>query len=274
LNKLVSSLGLGYNWLLWLVSILTLVPITRIALRDSSNPHLSLFVYYSMYAYLNSFNGMRQFLAISIVLWAFSTLNRGKIVKFIAIVLLAMTIHVSAAVAFLAIAIRKIKLNDAVVWLCVAGSWLAGLVIVNDSMLAPFVGKYANYLDQIRDNTATAATLAALVSGLFIFIYSSSPKEFKNNYWLKLFFAAIILSNVTIQLVQGARIIIYFTVAQIILYPLHIASKKSEKDFTTLVIIVYLFAIFMKILVLGNAADAATMEMRGVYPYRPFWIDH
>lgn len=267
LNKLISSIGLEYNWFLWLVSILTLYPVIRMALKESSNPHLSLFIYYSMYAYLNSYNGMRQFLAISIVLWAFCLLYRGKITKFIAVVLLASTVHYSSLVALLALLFRKVKLNDWLVWLCVVGSWLAGQTIVNDAMLAPFVGKYVCYLDELRDNIIIATILSALMSGLFIIIYYTSINEFRNNYWLKLFFISIVLSNLTIEMVQGARIIIFFTITQLIMYPLYFSYKKKEAGFMMFFIIVYMFVLFMKILLLGNHGEYS------VFPYH-FWIDN
>ena len=93
LNIAVARLGGNFNLLLWIVSITTLGLVTRVATKDSPNPRFSLFIYYSMYAYLNSFNGMRQFLAISIVLWGFHLLYRNKVWKFLITIGMAMTIH-------------------------------------------------------------------------------------------------------------------------------------------------------------------------------------
>src|SRR5699024_7439203 len=67
-NKVVVLLGGDFRWVLILSSLLVITPIYRVSRRYSFNPCLSIFLFYSLYFYLQSFNIMRQIIAVSILL--------------------------------------------------------------------------------------------------------------------------------------------------------------------------------------------------------------
>ncbi len=265
LNKAISWVGGGYQFLLWVVSILTLFPVSLVIIKESPNKQFSLFAYYSLYFYLNSFNGMRQFMAISIILLAYTILIKGKYWRFILLVLLASMFHFSALIALVALFIRKIKITSTRLTIALALSFIMGMIITND-LLTLFAGKYAVYLadtnpNATRESMASVIVMTLLLNGLVFWLYYSGSQIVRNNIWFKFFIAGIILHNLTIQFTLGARLILYFTVAQIILYPLYISDNRVKQKYLAFSIItLYLTVLFYKML-LANASEVVPYIM-------------
>lgn len=266
LNKLVGLVGGDFNLFLWIVSFLTLFFLGFAFIRCSPNPVFSLFLYYSLYAYLNSYNGMRQFLAISLVIVGYTYLPRVKI--FILYVLLAMSFHASAIVSLGALLYKILVMKRSLVILGIMFSFLLGLVL-NDNLFILLTGPYAQYLEtgfSYRENLTTAVLLVIFMNVLFCWCFFTSTKVFKQSIWTKIFFLAIVLINVTMQLQLGARVILYFTLIQILYFPNYFNNNiVKNKSLLKGLIIIYVAIIFMKILILGNQNDYS------VYPYKFFF---
>ena len=263
LNKLIAWVGGIFNFLLWITSLLTLIPIGVVSLRCSSNPQMSLFFYYGLYAYINSFNGMRQFVAISFVLLAYSYITQKK--NFFLYLLIAFIFHYSAIFSFIAILVDKVSLTKRRVIGGIFSSFFVGMFF-NDSMFLVLAGPYAGYLESsegYRDNFLLAAIMAILMSCLYMCTFFTLRREYKQNLWTKMFFVGIIILNITMRLELGARIILYFTLCQIIFYPMYFRHNiVKNKRMVVLSILLYTSLVFMKILILGNQGEYS------VYPYK------
>lgn len=266
LNKLVILCGGGFNLLLWITSLLTLFPIGFAIIRSSPNPQLSLFFYYALYAYLNSFNGMRQFIAISFVLFAYSCLPSIK--RFVLFILFAVSFHISAVFAFLVLLYKVFEMKNTVVALGLIFSFFCGLIL-NNNIIELFAGPYAQYLDSdfgYRENLLSTIILLIVMNILFCWCFYTSKKEFKQTIWTKIFFIAIILLNVTMQLQLGTRIVLYFTLIQIVYFPNYYKNTIVKNKFIIQTLItMYVTLVFFKILILGN------LDEYSVYPYMFFF---
>lgn len=231
LNRLIAWGG-SFNLLLLITSLLTLIPIGVVSLRCSSTPQMSLFFYYGLYAYINSFNGMRQFVAISFVLLAYSYITQKK--KFWGYLIVASMFHYSAIFSFTAVLVDKISLTKQRIISGIIFSLFIG-VFLNNSIFLVIVGPYAGYLESsegYRDNFLLAAIMAILMNCLYMCVFFTLRREYKQNLWTKMFFVGIIILNITMRLELGARIILYFTLCQIIFYPMFfryniVKNKKS-----------------------------------------------
>lgn len=263
LNRLIAWGEGSFNLLLWITSLLTLIPIGVVSLRCSSTPQMSLFFYYGLYAYINSFNGMRQFVAISFVLLAYSYITQKK--KFWGYLIVASTFHYSAIFSFTAVLVDKISLTKQRIISGIIFSLFIG-VFLNNSIFLVIVGPYAGYLESsegYRDNFLLAVMMAILMSCLYMCVFFTLRREYKQNLWTKMFFVGIIILNITMRLELGARIILYFTLCQIIFYPMYFRYNiVKNKKIVILSILLYTSLIFMKILILGNQGDYS------VYPYK------
>lgn len=266
LNKFVGLLGGEFNFFLWVVSFLTLFTLGIALIRCSPNPVFSLFLYYSIYAYLNSFNGMRQFLAISLVIAGYTYLPNLK--KFLICVFIATSFHFSAIFSLGALFYKLLVMKQGLVIVSVLISFLLGLVL-NNELFSLLTGPYAQYLNSdfgYRENLASAIVLVIFMDLLFCWCFFTSNEIYKQSIWTKLFFFAIILINVTLRLELGARIILYFTLVQILYFPYYFnCNIVKNKLLLKSVIVVYVAIVFMKILILGNQGEYS------VYPYKFFF---
>ena len=237
------------------VSILTIGSISIVFKKYSENPQLSLFIYYAMYAYLNSFNAMRQFLAVSFIIVSYAELRNKRIFLFIISVFVASFIHTSALIALIVLFAPFIKTdNSLLIYTTLFITLLMGS-FVNDSFFRIVSQGYFHYIEdgtfgyREQESTISALIMCILMNILFIVIYKSTDILVKKDMFFIIFFMAIIIMNITYRLELGTRIILYFTTIQTLLYP-----KFFNKNYVYLkwIILCYLLVVFFKILILGG----------------------
>lgn len=190
LNRLIAW-G-SFNLLLLITSLLTLIPIGVVSLRCSSTPQMSLFFYYGLYAYINSFNGMRQFVAISFVLLAYSYITQKK--KFWGYLIVASMFHYSAIFSFTAVLVDKISLTKQRIISGIIFSLFIG-VFLNNSIFLVIVGPYAGYLESsegYRDNFLLAAIMAILMNCLYMCVFLLYEENINRIYGQKCFLLVLL----------------------------------------------------------------------------------
>lgn len=69
--------------------------------RVSSNPYISVFSYIVLYYYFQSFNAMRQYIAIGLILVAYSFLRQNQFIKYLIGIFISIFFHSSAVVGIL-----------------------------------------------------------------------------------------------------------------------------------------------------------------------------
>lgn len=232
-----------------------------------------LFVYYSMYAYLNSYNGMRQFLALSIVFFAYTFLLTEQKKRFIVTVLIATTIHYSAIYSIVVLFHERLKLSKNQELLLLAVSFLFGCIVSQEtlSLLAGSYGKSETSM-AMRNSNITAIVVTLLLDYLYFAIKRYFKRftmaGFSEVLFLKIFFIGIILNNLTFKLTYGSRMILYFTIIQCFLFPFIVLNRKKIDRNLNVLIFLYLAAVFFKCLILGNVDEG------GVIPYKSILIDY
>lgn len=96
LDYIIGQIWPTHRGFLVVTSIISLIGPIFIIYKYSPNYILSLFLYYSLGFYTNTFNNIRQSLAISICLLALPALFNKKLRSFILLVLISVTFHYSA----------------------------------------------------------------------------------------------------------------------------------------------------------------------------------
>ena len=209
---------------------------------------------------------MRQFLAISFVIVGYTYLPNIK--KFIICILVATSFHFSAIFSLGALFYKILVMKRSLVIVSLLVSFLLGLVL-NDDLFALLAGPYAQYLESdfgYRENLTSAVVLVIFMDILFCWCFFTSTDNFKQSIWTKIFFFAIILINITLQLQLGARVILYFTLVQVLYFPNYFNHNiVKNKLMLKSIIIAYVAIVFMKILILGNLGEYS------VYPYKFFF---
>lgn len=67
-----------------------------------------------------------------------------------------------------------------------------------------------------------------LMNILFYSIYYTSNLELRNTLPVKIFFIAVVIMNFTARLGLGSRIMLYFTIIQVILFPLYLSNNRIK----------------------------------------------
>ena len=242
--------GYSFSWFQTILTFITLSLGGYTICKHSSNILFSLFCLFGMYFICYAMNITRQIEACFLLLFAYHFLLIGKRVIFILIVLIATGFHSASICMLFLLCIHKLPLNNKIIYLGVLFSFLIGLYL-NIELFTFFVGKYAGYLEKsggsgvrTAERLSYAVALAIYWIVGFLFIWCTAKKEIKNSLYMKLNFIAVLINDITMQLELGIRIVLLFSIMQIILYPLYIKSSILSSSVATFLIICYLSVFF------------------------------
>lgn len=233
----------------------------------SPNEAFSIFVYYGLYLVMYATNATRQIFAVSIVLYAYNFLAQDKKLKFIALIILASGFHVSSLIALAALFISKVKIKS---FKFISSTILISLIlgfIMPVNALMMLSGDYSHYLNDVDGSglrTAHRLYLALILSIfwsiLLLICTFFIRRETKDNFWVKMYYIAILVNNICMRAEQGLRIVWLFSIAEIIAFPI-IVKRCTLKDKWVMQVIISVFlAVFFFTLFITNSAD--------VWPYK------
>lgn len=145
LNVIFKSFFGSSDILFFLViAVIQLVIFALVCRKYSSNYWISLFLFVASTEYLSwCHNGVRQFLAVSIIFAGLPLLLKKKYVPLICLILIASTLHGSALLMLPIIFIVQGKAWNKKTLLCIAAAIVALL----------FVNRFTNVLDSMMSNT-------------------------------------------------------------------------------------------------------------------------
>ena len=253
LNRIIQSLGGGYNLLLWIAALITFFPIGWIGRRCVHNPSLVLLFYYLITFYLQSFNMMRQDLAISLVFLGYMNLFSGNKKRYFFWIALSCLFHYTAFVALFVLLLPKNLISSQMKVVTLLLSSFMGSFLLTPDFLSMLIGPYAVYLQDgqgIRDSVLTAYVLGALVNILYVIIYKTIKPGYRNTWFMKVYFAGIVVMNLTTQLELGTRIVLYFTILQVIVFPVYMQYNCfKNKSVAVVLALTYAIVLFFKYLI-------------------------
>lgn len=273
INELVASVTDDFQWLFFVMSLLTVGLVFRFIRRMSVAPALSVFIFVIGGFYLEGFNLVRQALAIAILLNTIELVLRKKLGAFVIATAIAASLHSSALiwlVVWPAIRMRggraarvlgTISLAGAVV----AAPWALQALVLR---LAP---DYAWYFDsnygQVRAFDRTALPISLVIFAGLVFVSRRSGSRHEG-----LLLAVTTLQGIQLVAVAAtetvayafSRITYYFTPIQMIAVPLLIASmpNRALRQLAGLVVLaVYTYAFYYKFVV-WNAHEVLPYDFK------------
>lgn len=119
-EKLLSIICQEDIFYMVVVNVILIVSVTRFIVRYSENPGLSLYLFFTIGLFSFMVTGIRQSIAICIGLYALEQAQERNAIKFICLVLLAMTFHKSAivlAIIYFLVNQRLTILNSFIIFL-------------------------------------------------------------------------------------------------------------------------------------------------------------
>jgi len=119
LNRFTYILNNSPQTILFITSFIINLLILTVIHKRSKLPWLSIFLYISLYSYYQSFNGIRQYIAIAIIFYFYRFIEEKKPFKFLVGVMVASGFHLTALLFLPCYILNNKKFNIRVVVLSV-----------------------------------------------------------------------------------------------------------------------------------------------------------
>lgn len=245
LNKAVLFFGGSFRIFLLIVSALTLIPIFYVIRRQSVNPLLSIFLFYTLYLYFYSFNISRQALAMSIVFFSYPFLHDVKRVKYLTLILLASLFHYTALIAFPLLFVSKLTVKKYQVFILIIFTVTVGLFMADFVFNSISDIIYSNYKERVELGNLLGNGMYLLVLNcFFLFIYfTCTPKDL----YFKIFFTYILASNLLVRIPYSNRVLMYLSIIQVLFLPYYLYQTKKElRPLIAFIIILYAYVIYFR----------------------------
>ena len=265
LTKIVSLLTDSFQVYLAIISIIQFIPIAFLFSKYSSNITLSFFVFAGLGFYVFYFSGLRQAIAMSVILFAADRLFCKKNLQFFLLVILAASFHSSAIVFLIIWPLSKIKMPPFAAFCAIIVLIL--LIPIYKTLSERFLllafgeGKYETYIQE----GGSAITMFIVYCILFLSSFMSKRNDEYISYIRWLVFLGV--AGQSLGMIGSGtitRIGYYFNVFFTLLLPEVVTSFKDIKTrrFVTMIGII-LLCIFFYLTTKDGYLD--------VVPYNFFW---
>lgn len=240
----------GQVWLAFL-SVLYIIAFMFLIYKESKMPLISVVVFLSLGYFTFSLTGLRQALAMTLIVPAYYFAKNSKIIKFILVVLLAYLFHNSALIFLLIYPMRNLKLgwfHALFIGICLAFSFifksefkaLIG-VVFEDSY-------YGGYSESNKTLNFSGIIIQLAIFVFNLFYYKNVTNKSKRVMILyNCAFLGLSFQLLSIVIAEMFRISMYFSIFNIVLIPLSIMAEpdqkwcKVEMILITVVLLAYLF---------------------------------
>ena len=186
--KVIGYISTDVQWFIIVTSIISIVPYAIFIYRNSEDVVFSTVFYIAYHVYMNSFNIVRQAMAVGIVLLGLEQLKKKKYFKFCIFVLIASLIHTSAIIAFLFIIADRLKFKKNMIYILTLGVivLLFGYQFIFDTLLgytglSDIYGMYETGVKHaagyVTYHTLGMFVIAAIIFALTVINYSKREYE-------------------------------------------------------------------------------------------------
>ncbi len=226
-NNLFASFGIHYNFFLLFLNIISLY-LFYITLKNYAVFFvISLLLFYSeLFLYLN-FSGIRQAMAISILIYSIKFCLNRKLLPFLSCVLLAFSFHTTAVIFVFAYFIPKRKFNKKEFFLVgILFAMLSTIVFAIANLLEGDLAYKAKFYLELQENAPNLIQLYIVgilkrsIMLIIVLLFGKKLLETNNGiYFLNLYLVGfgIYLSTYLIAPDIGVRIGSYFLIFEIFL---------------------------------------------------------
>lgn len=248
---------------LFIISLLSLIPLLRMIYRNSNQPIYSLILYVCLDFYTFTFSGLRQAIALGLIYCSYFYIKKKKLIRFLALVWLAGLFHKSAYIFIPAYFLYGIKLNKTKIFLWGGATLL--FYIFRVQIFNFFITNFYNSYEVVETN-AFMWMLFCFSSVLFCCCFYKKvikDNEESNGLFMLSMSGATILLFTTVG-TNVLRVANYYYVFIILLIPevLQRISNYKIRVLVKLVLIVLIFSIYIYFL---------TIDGYSIVPYEFVW---
>lgn len=222
-NKLVGMFSHNRQFFLSVCAAISLVPICILICRRSKDPVLSSFIYLSLPVFTLLYSGLRQDIAIGLVIGALYAILKKKPIPFVLLVLLASCFHQSALIFLIAYPIYYLRINRAVRTAALA---ILPVFYVLRMPLMELLVKILGREEAPVDTGALFLFVFFVVLYILLFLLAGESEE--ENGLLNLFFLACMIQAFAGVYSTAMRLGYYFTFPLLLLLPSAFSKEESE----------------------------------------------
>ena len=213
LTKLCTFLFIGKSGFLFIVAILTYVPVFAAIYKHSSVPYISIVSYFAFGMFSYSLGVFRQMIAISILLCGWKYIVERRFFKYLLVVLLAMLFHSTAVIALCLYVLYGIKWRRVILLLipCELVLLFCGRYVV--ALAVKLLPQYAHYIGGKFDQQGGSYLMLLLLNVvLFIAVIMSKRGRFKDDVVVCALILAVLLQAVGYSMALFGRVVPYFSI--------------------------------------------------------------
>ena len=267
LNKLIDSFGGGYQMLLAVTSLISVVPLWLFYKKESENQLLTVALFVSVAPFMMYFSGIRQAIAMAFGIPALYAAKDKKPFVFIMWILLAMQFHNSAFILFPMYPLYHARITKNWLWFVVP---CVLVIYVFRSAIFSFALTFLWEEYNTTPETGATTVLALLILfGLYSYFIVDEQKMDKDTIGLRnLLLLSIVLQIFALLHPLSMRMNYYYLLFVPVLIPKIAARARFAKiaKLSTSIMTVYFLYYFINKVV--NDIDSLN-----IFPYIPFWAN-
>ncbi len=271
LNKIVILLGGNFQLFLCVVALISIIPIALFYSKKSENALLTIALFLTVAPFPMFFSGLRQVIAMGLVVMAFKFIEEKKPIQYIISILIIMLFHISAIIALLFYPIYHSKISKN--WLIIIIPLFVLVYLFKEQIFMFFLG-FGNKIYQETYGTITstgqyATLLLLIIFDIYCFIIPDKSKINQEYIGLRnlLLFSTLIQLFVPINM-NIMRLNYYSLLFVPILIPktVNIGSKSFRKVIQVSVVVMILF--FSSYFIYNGYNGNNNLD---IFPYSTYW---
>lgn len=274
LNKIISIFYNNEQFFLVVTSLIIVLSFSYFIYNYSRIPWLSFYLFITLGFYGSSFNILRQYIAISILLFSIKYIKNRSLIKFLLCLSLAISIHTTAVFFIILYPLYKKKITGIYIMLLSFSTII--LFFLSEKIIKFSLGStsYSKYLEEIGGglgNGSGEGMLVILIVVLIFMLIFKKPLEkvdsTNSNLWFNMLILAMFLNILALDLGIFERIMRYFMIALIIAIPNTIYSLKQKdiKLIGTVAVLILCSYYYFGVIMTDYSSSG------GIIPYSFMW---
>ncbi len=268
LMKIIARITSNKQIFISIIALISLVPIAVMYSKNSENALLTISLFLLLPNYTMLFSGLRQVIAIALVVVSYKFVKEKKLLWFLVIVLIAFFFHKSAFIAFLLYPIYHMNITRIKIAILLP---IIGLIFIYNKPIFEFLLQFLGEYDNYSYSETGAYTMIILFALFVLFSYIAPEEKNMDNETIGLRNISVMILVLQIFALASSvamRMNLYYTVFLPILIPkvINRTSERNQKIYRLVGIFMTLF--FLAYYVYKLTKGESSLE---IYPYKAFW---
>ena len=268
LNWLVNRFTHNFQWFLIIVASISVIPIAVLYYKNSEHAYLVITLFSTIGIFSMFFSGLRQIIAVSIGILAYSAAKDKKIIRFALLVLIAMLFHRTAFLLAVLYPCCHLKAKKNNLFFIVPA--LIALFIFNKPIflwLAQFVPEVENV--EIQITNAYMMLVLYAVFAVWCFVIGDETKFDAETFGLRNILLVVVIIQMFAPVYATAMRMNYYFIPFVPLLISKIIDKAKPNMREIAVLSNVVICLFFTVYIIVNMyTDADILQ---IYPYIPFW---